>query len=125
MKFMHNFKDLKVWQKSVDLAVGIYKLTSNFPNEEKFGMISQMRRSSVSISSNIAEGSAKTSKKAFANSLEISLGESFELETQIEISRRIGFISEDQHEGINKEITEIQKMILGLISSLHREPLDT
>jgi four helix bundle protein len=117
---MHNFKDLKVWQKSVDLAVKIYKSTALFPNEEKFGMTSQMRRAGVSIPSNIAEGSAKTSKNSFANSLEISLGESFELETQIEISRRVGLMSENLSSEINEDIVEIQKMIMGLKTSLDR-----
>jgi four helix bundle protein len=74
---MHNFKDLKVWQKSVDLAVAIYRITSGFPSEEKFGLVSQMRRSAVSISSNIAEGCAKSSKKSFSNSLDISFGYKF------------------------------------------------
>jgi len=62
---MHNFRSLKVWQKSVDFAVMIYQATANFPNDEKFGMVSQMRRAGVSIPSNIAEGSAKSSNKSF------------------------------------------------------------
>src|SRR5690606_14063732 len=108
---MHNFKDLKVWQKSVVLAVEIYNITSGYPTGEKFGLVSQMRRAAVSVSSNIAEGCAKTSKKSFENSLEISLGESFELETQVEISKRIGLISEEACQKITVDINEIQKMI--------------
>jgi len=117
---MHNFKDLKVWQKAVDFAVSIYKVTANFPNEEKFGLTSQMRRAGVSIPSNIAEGSARTSKKAFANSLEISLGESFELETQMEIAKRVGFLEKDQMNELNWNLSEIQKMLFGLKSSLEK-----
>ena len=115
---MHNFKDLKVWQKAIELATSIYQVTSSFPNEEKFGLTSQMRRASVSIPSNIAEGSARTSRKAFANSLEISLGESFELETQMEIAKRIGFLSEEQINTLTASVSEIQRMLVGLKSSL-------
>src|SRR5690554_5463119 len=114
---MHNFKDLKVWQKSVDLAVVIYRITSSFPSEEKFGLVSQMRRAVVSVSSNIAEGCAKSSNKAFSNSLDISLGECFELETQIEISKRIGLLADDRSQEIIIAVLEIQKMIAGLKSS--------
>ena len=117
---MHNFKDLKVWQKSVDLAVDIYSITSAYPSEEKFGLVSQMRRAAVSISSNIAEGCAKPSKKSFSNSLDISLGECFELETQTEISKIIGLITEDRSQEINAVVNEIQKMIIGLKSALDR-----
>ena len=115
---MHNFKDLKVWQKAIELATSIFQVSSSFPNEEKFGLTSQMRRASVSIPSNIAEGSARTSKKAFANSLEISLGESFELETQMEIAKRIGFLSEEQIITLTASVSEIQRMLVGLKSSL-------
>lgn len=115
---MHNFKNLKVWQKSVDLAVRVYEVTTEFPNSEKFGMSSQMRRAGVSIPSNIAEGTAKSSKKAFANSLEISLGESFELGTQFIIAKRVKLISSDLADSLESEISEIQRMINGLKSSL-------
>ena len=117
---MHNFKDLKVWQKSVDLAVVVYRITAAFPSEEKFGLVSQMRRAAVSISSNIAEGCAKSSKKSFSHSLEISLGECFELETQTEISNRIGVITEENKGKILLSLNEIQKMIMGLKSSLDK-----
>lgn len=115
---MHNFKELKVWQKSVDFAVYIYQLTNKFPSEEKYGLISQMRRAGVSIPSNIAEGCAKSSQKSFSNALEISLGESFELKTQLEISKRIGLISEHQINDMDLNLSEIQKMIIGLKSTL-------
>lgn len=117
---MHNFKDLKVWQKAIDFAVNIYEVTVSFPNEERFGLTSQMRRAGVSIPSNIAEGSARTSKKAFANSLEISLGESFELETQMEIAKRVGFLDMDQVKELNGNLYEIQRMLFGLKLSLEQ-----
>ena len=98
----------------------IYQVTAGFPSEERYGLISQMRRAAVAIPSNIAEGCAKSSRKSFANSLEISLGESFELETQAEFSKRIGFVSEDISEEIIFHLKEIQKMIMGLKSSLEK-----
>ncbi|WP_215225501.1 four helix bundle protein [Echinicola shivajiensis] len=117
---MHNFKELRVWQKSVDFAVNVYQLTQEFPDDEKYGLTSQMRRAGVSIPSNIAEGCAKTSEKSFSNSLEISLGESFELETQIEISKRIGLLSKKTVEQIDSDLSEIQRMIIGLKSTLNK-----
>lgn len=122
MKLKHNFKNLKVWQKSVDLAVKVYQLTGNFSSEEKFGMTSQMRRSSVSIPSNIAEGSARNSSKAFTNCLDISLGESFELETQTIIANRVGLLDQDQFDSLNQDLDEIQKMIIGFKATVESNP---
>lgn len=119
---MHNFKELKVWQKAVDFAVKTYAATKSFPNEEKFGLISQMRRASVSIPSNIAEGCAKTSPKSFVNSLEISLGESFELETQMIISERVQILDASEARDLGHELTEIQRMIMGLKNSIQQKP---
>ncbi|WP_460541797.1 four helix bundle protein [Echinicola sediminis] len=118
---MHNFRNLKVWQKSVDFAVKVYFTTKEFPNEEKYGMVSQMRRASVSVPSNIAEGSAKSSHKVFCNSLETSLGESYELETQLEISKRVGLISEEKSSSLENDLIEIQRMINGLKSSIESQ----
>jgi four helix bundle protein len=116
---MHNFKNLKVWQKSVDLAVKIYQVTAEFPVSEKFGMTSQMRRAGVSIPSNIAEGTAKSSSKSFSNSLEISLGESFELETQMIIAERVSLISNETAQQLEADISEVQKMIIGFKAKLN------
>lgn len=119
---MHNFRNLKVWQKSVDFAVKVYQITAEFPKDEMLGMVSQMRRAGVSIPSNIAEGSAKSSNKSYSNSLEISLGESFELETQIEICKRIGLITDKKKELLEEDLVEIQKMIKGLKNSISSQP---
>src|SRR6478752_105162 len=91
---MNNYKELKVWQKSVDLAVKRYRSTGNFPREEIYGLTSQIRRSAVSIPSNIAEGAGRNSKKDFNNFLGISNGSSCELETQLIIANRVEFLSE-------------------------------
>lgn len=115
---MHNFKDLKVWQKAVDFAVKIYSVTRSYPNDEKFGLVSQMRRAGVSIPSNIAEGYAKTSSKSFVNSLELSLGESFELETQLIISERVGILDPEIAKEMETDLSEVQRMIMGLKTSI-------
>ncbi|AFL83655.1 S23 ribosomal protein [Belliella baltica DSM 15883] len=122
MKLRHNFKNLTVWNKAVDLAVKVYETTGSFTTDEKFGMTSQMRRASVSIPSNIAEGSARNSSKAFSNCLDISLGESFELETQAIIASRVGLLKFNDFESLNKDLDEIQKMIIGLKSSIESNP---
>lgn len=122
MRRKHNFKNLKVWEKSVDLAVKFYQVTTEFPNEEKFGITSQMRRSSVSVPSNIAEGTARNTSKAVLNSLDISLGESFELETQAIIAQRVGLLDQNTFDELEGDLSEIQKMIHGFMQTLESNP---
>jgi len=122
MRLRHNFKNLKVWQKAVDLAVNVYEMSKSFPVEERFGITSQMRRSSVSIPSNIAEGTARNSSKAFSNCLDISLGESFELETQAIIANRVGILNENQFALLTGEVSEVQKMIIGFKTAVEANP---
>jgi four helix bundle protein len=122
MRLKHNSKKLQVWKKSVELAVNVYELTKSFPSEERFGITSQMRRSSVSIPSNIAEGTARNSSKAFTNCLDISLGESFELETQAVIANRVGILNEEQFTQLNGEVAEVQKMINGFKTKVETDP---
>ena len=122
MKPKHNFKNIKVWQKSVDLAVKVYHITKEFPSEEKYGMTSQMRRASVSIPSNIAEGTAKSTSKSFVNSLDISLGESYELETQAIIANLVGLLDKEQFTSLESDISEVQRMINGFISTVESNP---
>ena len=111
---MHNFKELKVWQKSIDLAVDVYKAMMNLPSDEKFGLVSQMKRCSVSISSNIAEGSGRGSNPQFKHFLNISQGSAFELEPQLIISNRLELLDDDLTEKIVNQTTEVQKMIYSL-----------
>ena len=110
----HNFKELKVWQKAVDLAVWVYNETQNFPTEEKFGLVSQMRRSSVSISSNIAEGAGRTTNKDFSKFLDHSIGSSNELFTQMIISEKVGLLTLSKSAEVQELIEEIVKMTLSL-----------
>ncbi|HJV77960.1 MAG TPA: four helix bundle protein [Paludibacter sp.] len=115
---MHNFRKLDIWLKSIDLVVEIYQLTNVFPNHEKFGLSSQMNRSAVSIPSNIAEGSAKSSNKDFARFLEMSIGSSYELETQLTIASKLNYMELDVFVLLQNKIVEIQKMIIGFKNKL-------
>ena len=115
---MHDFKQLKVWQKSVDLAVDTYLLTKYFPAEAKYGLAQQINRSAVSVPSNIAEGAGRNNPKEFNNFLGIASGSSCELETQIIIAHRIGMIDSNDFESIGSQLSEIQKMIFKLQQSL-------
>jgi four helix bundle protein len=118
---MHNFKELKFWQKSIDLSVLVYKHTATFPSEEKFGLISQLRRASVSISSNIAEGASRDSAKEFLYFLSISNGSAFEIETQLIIANKLNFIDDDNLLFLLKNVTEIQKMIYSFTKTIKQK----
>uniref|UniRef100_UPI00404B691F four helix bundle protein n=1 Tax=Flavobacterium sp. TaxID=239 RepID=UPI00404B691F len=115
---MHQFKELIIWQKSRIFCSQIYLLTSKFPVEEKFGITNQLRRASVSIPSNIAEGSSRNSNKDFSRFLEIAIGSAYEIETQVLISSDLGFISKSELEEITLKIEEIIKMISKFRSTL-------
>ena len=107
----HNFKKLLIWQESIELVVDTYKMTNKFPENEKFGLISQLNRCAVSIPSNIAEGTSKGSAKHFNIFLENALGSSFEWETQIIIALKVGYINQDTFNDLENKINRIQNMI--------------
>lgn len=117
---MKSHKDLEVWRASIDLARDIYELTRAYPKEEQYGIVTQMRRSAVSVASNIAEGAARQGNKEFLQFLYIALGSASELDTQIEISRKIGFGEGRQLDEVQKHLEMISKMIQGLIRSVKR-----
>ena len=119
---MGNFKELLVWKKSIELVTEIYEITSVFPSEEKFGLVSQIRRASVSIPSNIAEGNARRSSADYIQFLKIARGSGAEVETQIIISKNLGFMNDVKCEELTLKITEIMKMINGLINYLKTKP---
>ncbi len=112
------YKDLIVWQKSIELVVAIYTLTEKLPKTETYGIISQMQRSAVSIPSNIAEGSKRSTQKDFAHFLSIACGSGGELETQIEIVRRLSFGEQLDYTKIEVLLDEVMKMLSSLISKL-------
>ena len=111
-------RDLEVWKQAMDLAIETYRVTANFPREELYGLAQQARRSAVSIASNIAEGAARSSRKEFIQFLSVSLGSAAELETQALLAHRLGFLRE---ENIHHRITQVRKMLAGLICSLKPE----
>ena len=113
-----NYKDLKVWQNAIDLVDKIYSITNDFPKNEQFGLISQLRRASCSVPSNIAEGSAKRSKKEYVRFINIAYGSLAEIETQIIIAQRQGFVPPSKAEEVEAQTTEIGKMLNGLRNSL-------
>lgn len=116
---MHRYKELKVWQKAIDLAVEVYRITEKLPKEERYGLISQINRCVVSIPSNIAEGAGRNTSKDFNHFLGISLGSSFELDTQLIISNKLGYVDLDDFEKIEVELEHIQNMIVKLKQSLN------
>ena len=108
---MHNFRQLNIWKDSMLLAKAVYLLTNNFPNNEKYGLISQINRASISVPSNIAEGSSRNSNKEFKHFLSIALGSLFELETQVVLSQELRYMEFEASEGLISKIIQLQKMI--------------
>ena len=115
---MNNFRELKVWDKSIDLVVDVYNATSSFPENEKYNLVTQIQRSAVSIPSNIAEGCGRHSNPAFKQFLSVSLGSAYELETQLIISNKLKFLEEDRFNALQSRLVEIQKMTYGLMNTL-------
>ncbi|MCX2680090.1 four helix bundle protein [Galbibacter sp. EGI 63066] len=115
---MHRFKDLEIWKRSRVFCSSIYKLTSKFPKAEKYGLTNQLRRAAVSIPSNIAEGSSRHSNKDFARFIEIAIGSTYEIQTQLLISFDLNFISEEKLRIHSNELEEVIKMISKFKSTL-------
>jgi len=115
---MTSHKDLEVWRRAIDLAVVVYRVTGGFPDSEKYGLVSQMRRASVSVASNIAEGAARQSRKEFVQFLAMAAGSASELHTQVTISLRIGMGNADDLISLGKELDLIAKMLQGLMRSV-------
>jgi len=111
---------LDVWKRSLDFVTEVYRATAIFPDEEKFGLVSQMRRAAVSIPSNIAEGAGRSSGKQFGYFLDIAQGSISELETQILISQNLKFLSSSQVKSLLHELGEISRMVFGLKRSLDK-----
>lgn len=114
----HNFKRLKIWQMGMEIAKDVFDITAAFPNEEKFGLVSQMNRCAVSIPSNIAEGSSRTSK-SFSHFIDISLGSSFELQTQLILANSKKYISDDNLICIENKLEEFQKATMTFQNTLN------
>ena len=115
---MRTHKDLDVWRLSIDFVTEIYALTMRFPKEEQFGLTNQIRRASVSVPSNIAEGAGRRSDKEFLQFLYISLGSVQEIDTQILISLNLNYLTKSEYEILRIKLDQISKMLSGLIKSV-------
>lgn len=115
---MHNYKELKIWQNAIESSVEIYKLTDKFPDTEKYNLSSQLRRSAVSVPSNIAEGAGRNSDKDFIRFLGVALGSCFELHTQVIISYKLEIIEKEEYNSLDSSLDELEKMIWGFQKSL-------
>ena len=116
---MHKFEELKIWQKAMDITEKCYKASENFPKEERFGLTSQLRRSAVSIPSNISEGAGRNTNGEFKQFLGIANGSSYELLTQLYLSTRLNLIKEENIRPIINEVLEVTKMNFSLQRSLN------
>jgi four helix bundle protein len=114
-------KKLDVWQAAMKSTTMIYKLTNKFPEEEKFGLVYQMRRAAVSIPSNIAEGAGRQGKKEFKNFLSMAQGSLSELDTQMDLTILLGYLSEDEVKEVDGQLLRVDKMLTGLIRSLRKK----
>lgn len=121
---MAAYTELRVWQTSMDLAENIYALTARFPREEMYGLTSQMRRASVSIPSNIAEGYGREQRGYIAQFLRITLGSTRELETQLKLAIRLKFVDEQQSAAARTQCDDVGKMLRGLIRSVATSDAD-
>ena len=115
---IQSYKELIVWQKAVLLSVQIYSLTEQYPREEAYGLVSQMRRAAVSIASNIAEGRCRGTKKDFVQFLRIAFGSGAELETQIEISKRLPKTNSFDYREVDSLLAEVMRMLNAMIEKL-------
>ncbi len=116
-----SYKDLEVWKKSIDLVVKVYSITKLFPNDEKYTLVSQMRRAIISVPSNIAEGYGRGSTKEYVQFLRISKASLMELETQLIISQKLEYINKDQYQKITQDHNRILMMLNKLITVLNQK----
>jgi four helix bundle protein len=121
---LKNYKELNVWQKAYQLCVKIYKTTKRFPKEEIYGLTSQLRRSAVSVPSNIAEGYGRQTTKEYIQALYIAYGSNCELETQIFLAGDLGYIESRDLEELQKDLGEVERMLKSLIKSLENKRLN-
>ncbi len=115
---MRNFRNYDVWTDGVDFSIDIYKMTESFPKKETYALCDQLQRAAVSIPSNIAEGCSRKSVNEFAHFLEFSLGSSYEVETQLEIAVRLGYIDKYQYDNAIEKVQSIEKRVTGLIQTI-------
>lgn len=120
---IRSYQDLEVWQRAMDLVVQVYILTSEFPPDERFGLVTQMRRAAVSIPSNIAEGYARRERRDYARFISMAYGSGAELETQLKIAKQLNFSSTEKYINVEELLTQVQKMLNSLAEKLRQPPL--
>lgn len=113
------YKKLDAWKLSMDLVIDVYQTTDKFPRQEKYSLTDQIRRATISIPSNIAEGAARQTKKEFTNYLHMAQGSLSELDTQVELAKRLGYLDEETWRILDQRMERIDKMISGLIHHLN------
>jgi four helix bundle protein len=118
---LKNYRELNVWQKAYGLCLEIYKVTRDFPKEERYGLTSQIRRAGVSIPSNIAEGYGRKTTREYIQSLYIAYGSNCELETQILLSNDLGYVKDGKIEELQQKIGDVERMLKGVIKSLENK----
>ena len=115
---MRNFRNYDVWTDGVDFCVQVYKMTEQFPKKETYALSDQLQRAAVSIPSNVAEGCSRRSEKEFGRFLEISLGSAYEVETQMEIAARLGYVTRDQYDKSIESVQSIEKRLSSVINNI-------
>ena len=118
---MKDFRQLKVWEKSHQLALAVYKTTKEFPKEELYGLTSQIRRASMSIPTNIAEGCGRNTDKEFARFLQIAMGSASETEYQLILARDLEFLPKDSYEKLHNDVEEIKRMLASLLKTIRAD----
>lgn len=118
---MHNYRELRIWQRSMDFVVKIYDISATFPKEERYGLTAQIRSCVVSVPSNISEGAGRGTNKQFKRFLEISMGSINEVQTQVELAFRVKYLAKEIYESLIDEGLQIYKMILTFYNSLKDE----
>ncbi len=118
---MHHYRELRIWQRSMELVVQVYKLSATLPKIEQFGLQSQMQRCAISVPSNIAEGAGRGSNRQFKHFLAIAMGSVNELQTQVEIAYRLNYFDASSKDELTNEIVQIYKMVLTFYKSLKND----
>lgn len=121
MSEIRSHRDLIAWQKAVDLCLTIYSVTKAFPSDEKFGLVSQLRRAGVSVASNIAEGYGRGTRQDYIRFLRAARGSIYEIDTQLLIASRLEYLSSESFQKIESQVNECSRILLGLIRSLDQD----
>jgi four helix bundle protein len=115
---VRNFRDIKAWQKGHELALQAYRFTASFPDSERYGLTSQIRRAAISVPANIAEGCGRNSEADFARFLHIAMGSASELEYLLLVSRDLGFVAANTHNDFERNVVEVKRMLTGFVQKL-------